>query len=88
MAKAKLRVRQLLMIYSFGDRYSSATGIMFLKRYTNIDNRVWKDILDSCLKNVGGRFLLQCNFNFLKLPISVPVLVVSLFLVIFGKVDK
>ena len=50
-----------------------AQQIMFLKRYASNDNRAWKDIQDSCLKNVGGRFLLQCNFDFLKLPISIPI---------------
>ena len=41
-----------------------AQRIMFLKRYVSNDNRAWKDILDSCLRNVRGKFLLQCNFAF------------------------
>ena len=37
--------------------------ILFLKRYGNNENRSWKNVLDSCLKYVGGSFLLKCNFD-------------------------
>ena len=32
-----------------------------------------KYILDFYLKKVGGKYLLQCNFEFSKLPIEVPL---------------
>ena len=33
-------------------------SILFLQRYANNENRSWKYVLDSCLKNVRGSFLL------------------------------
>ena len=45
---------------------------MILKRYANNDDRAWKYILDSGLKDVRGKFLLRCNFDVSKLPINVP----------------
>ena len=48
-----------------------AQRMMLLKRYASNDNRALKDILGSCLKQRGGKFLLQCNFDLLKLEISV-----------------
>ena len=35
-----------------------AQRVMILKRYAVNDDRAWKDILDSCLENVGGKFVL------------------------------
>ena len=32
----------------------------------------WKCILDSCLRNVGGSFLLKYNFNVCCLPVTLP----------------
>ena len=49
-----------------------AQKVMILKRYANNDDRAWKYILDSGLKDVGGKFLLRCNFDVSKLPINVP----------------
>ncbi|KAL9989421.1 hypothetical protein ACROYT_G003968 [Oculina patagonica] len=49
-----------------------AQRILFLKRYANDENRSWKYILDSCLKNVGGSFLLNCNFDVSSLPVTIP----------------
>jgi len=46
--------------------------ILFLKRYANNENRSWKYILDSCLRNVGGSFLLKCNFDVCSLPVTLP----------------
>jgi len=43
-----------------------AQRILFLKRYANNENR------DSCLSNVGGNFLLKCNFNLCSLPVTLP----------------
>ena len=40
-----------------------AQKVMILKRYANNDDRAWKYILDSGLKDVGGKFLLRCNFD-------------------------
>ena len=51
-----------------------AQRILFLKRYANNENRSWKYILDSCLKYVGGGFLLKCNFDICSLPVTLPCL--------------
>jgi len=47
-----------------------AQSILFLKRYANNENHSWKCILDSCSRNVGGSFLLKCNFNVCSLPVT------------------
>ena len=45
---------------------------MTLKRYVSNRDPSWTHILDSCLKEVGGRFLLRCNFDVSKLPVKIP----------------
>ena len=47
-------------------------GPKTLKRYVNNDDRAWKDIPNSRLKDVGGKFLLRWNFDVSKLLINVP----------------
>ena len=49
-----------------------AQRILFLKRYVSNENRSWMYILDSCLKHVGGSFLLKCNFDVSSLPVTIP----------------
>ena len=49
-----------------------AQRVMTLKRYVSNRDPSWTHILDSCLKEVGGRFLLRCNFDVSKLPVKIP----------------
>ena len=46
--------------------------LMCIKRYLNPDTASWKYFLDFYLSQVGGKFLFHCNFNYSKLPISLP----------------
>ena len=50
----------------------SAQRIICIKRYLSTDPAGWKIFLDFYLKNVGGKFLFHCNFNYIKLPITLP----------------
>ena len=50
----------------------SAQRIICIKRYLSIDPAGWKFFLDFCLKKVGGKFLFHCNFNYTKLPVTLP----------------
>ena len=48
-------------------------SIMCIKRYLNPYKASWKYFLDFYLsQQVGGKFLFHCNFNYSKLPISLP----------------
>ena len=51
----------------------SARRIVSLKKYTEDYASPWKNFLDCYLEKVGGKFLLQCNFDSRKLPVSLPV---------------
>ena len=53
--------------------YIEAQRIMCLKKYNENYSSTWKYILDFYLKKVGGKCLLQCNFEISKLPIEVPL---------------
>ena len=46
---------------------------MCLKKYNENYSSTWKYILDFYLKKVGGKYLLQCNYEVSKLPIEVPL---------------
>ena len=48
----------------------SAQRIIWIKRYLSTDPASWKLFLD--LRKVGGKCLFHCNFNYTKLPISLP----------------
>ena len=50
----------------------SAQRIICIKRYLSTDPAGWKIFLDFYLKKVGGKFLFHCNFNYTKLPITLP----------------
>ena len=50
----------------------SAQRIICIKRYLSTDPASWKFFLDFYLKKVGGKFLFHCNFNYTKLPITLP----------------
>ena len=50
----------------------SAQRIICIKRYLSIDPAGWKFFLDFYLKKVGGKFLFHCNFNYTKLPVTLP----------------
>ena len=50
----------------------SAQRIICIKRYLSTDPASWKLFLDFYLRKVGGKFLFHCNFNYTKLPISLP----------------
>ena len=45
---------------------------MALKKYFADGNSSWKTILDEFLCNVGGKFILFCNFDTHKLPAYIP----------------
>lgn len=46
--------------------------IITLKKYIEEYSNPWKTILDSFLGEVGGKFILHCNFDTRKLPIYLP----------------
>jgi len=46
---------------------------MCLKKYIEDYVSPWKILLDYYLGNVGGKFILKCQFDTCKLPISFPV---------------
>ena len=46
--------------------------VVCIKRYLDPYPAGWKMFLDSYLKNVGGKFLFHCNFDYKKLSITVP----------------
>ena len=50
----------------------AAQRILCLKKYLVSYPASWKCFLDYYLKNVGGQFLFQCNFDYAKLPIYLP----------------
>ena len=50
-----------------------AQRIMCLKKYTEDYVSPWKILLEYYLGNVGGKFILKCQFDTCKLPISLPV---------------
>ena len=50
----------------------SAQRIISFKKYMEDYNSTWKSILDVYLRQVGGKFLLHCNFDTRNLPIYLP----------------
>ena len=50
-----------------------AQRIICLKKYIEDYVSPWKILLDYYLGNVGGKFILKCQFDTCKLPISLPV---------------
>ena len=50
----------------------SAQRVMALKKYFADGNSSWKTILDEFLCNVGGKFILFCNFDTCKLRAYIP----------------
>ena len=50
----------------------SAQRIICIKKYLSTDPAGWKIFLEFYLKKVGGNFLFHCNFNYIKLPITLP----------------
>ena len=50
----------------------SAQRVMALKKYFADGNSSWKAILDEFLYNVGGKFILFCDFDTRKLPAYIP----------------
>ena len=50
----------------------SSQRIVCIKRSLSSDLAGWKIFLDFYLKKVGGKFLFHCNFNYIKLPITLP----------------
>ena len=43
-----------------------------LKRFIEDYISPWKSILETFLGDIGGKFILRCNFDNLKLPIYLP----------------
>ena len=50
----------------------SLQRIISLKKYSDDFIRPWKSILDTFLGELGGRFILHCDFDSRKLPINLP----------------
>ena len=50
-----------------------AQRIICLKKYIEDYVSPWKILLDCYLGNVGGKFILKCQFDTCKLPRSLPV---------------
>ena len=51
----------------------SAQRIICIKRYLYTDPAGWEIFLEFYFKKVGGGgFLFHCNFNYIKLPITLP----------------
>ena len=46
--------------------------IMCLKKYYDVDSSSWKSLLNHYLKDVGGPFLSQCNYDTASLPKNIP----------------
>ena len=46
--------------------------IMLCQRFADEEPCNWKNILCHYLKQVGGKFILCCNFDIKKLPINLP----------------
>ena len=52
-----------------------AQRVMVLKRFADRENKFpWKITLSYCLSQVGGEFILKCNFDTRKLPVYLPAL--------------
>ena len=50
----------------------STQRILCIKKYLDNYPASWKLFLNFYLKNVGGKFLFHCNFDYRKLPVAVP----------------
>ncbi|KAL9954130.1 hypothetical protein ACROYT_G041628, partial [Oculina patagonica] len=50
----------------------STQRILCIKKYLDNYPASWKFFLNFYLKNVGGKFLFHCNFDYRKLPVAVP----------------
>ena len=50
----------------------STQRILCIKKYLDSYPAGWKFFLNFYLKNVGGKFLFHCNFDYKKLPVTVP----------------
>ena len=55
------------------ESFIEAQRIMCLKKYNENYSSTWKYILAFNLKKVGGKYLLQCNYEISKLPKEVPL---------------
>ena len=52
-----------------------AQGVMVLKRFADRENKApWKITLSYFLSQVGGGFIVKCNFDTHKLPVYLPAL--------------
>ena len=52
-----------------------AQRVMVLKRFADRENKApWKITLSYFLSQVGGGFILKCNFDTSKLPVYLPAL--------------
>ena len=78
--KDKVKRKTIISDYKSGgqkmihlESYIEAQRIMCLKKYNENYSSTWKYILDFYLKKVGGKYLLQCNYEISKLPIEVPL---------------
>ena len=58
-----------------------AQTVMVLKRFADRENKgSWKITLSYFLSEVGGELILKCNFDTLNLPVYLPALVQSVWM--------
>ena len=62
-----------------------AQRVLCIKKFIENNPAGWKVFLGFYLKNVGGKFLFQCNFDFTKLPIALPDFYKECFNLVFFK---
>ena len=77
--KDKIKLLSLISDYRKGglrmphiDTLVKTQRIMCLKKYYDVDSSSWKCLLNCYLKDVGGPFLLQCNYDTASLPKNIP----------------
>ena len=73
--KDKIKRRSLISDYKKGgrrmphiDTLVKTQRFLCLKKYYDVDSSSWKCLLNHYLKDVGGPFLLQCNYDTSSLP--------------------
>ena len=77
--KDKIKRLSLISDYKKGrlrmphiDTLVKTQRIMCLKKYYDVDSSSWNCLLNYYLKDVGGPFLLQCNYDTTSLPKHIP----------------
>ena len=74
----KDKIKRLALICEYEDGglkmpHPESLNLLSIKRYLDDNVSPWKVFMSHYLKNVGTSFLLQCNFNPLRLPCKLPI---------------